>query len=138
MKLRKAALVVTVSVLALTSSGLAQARGGHWGWGGFGWGFGIAAAALTFPFWAARPYYNPYYGHAYYPSYGYAPNYGYAGYGYGPSAPAQYVERAQLEQRAVPQQSPSYFFCQSTNSYYPYARQCPGGWQRIPASPVGV
>ena len=141
MRLRKAALVTCASIAALTGSGLAEARGGHWGghWGGFGWGFGLAGAAVTLPYLAARSFYYPYYGvPAYYPYYGYAPNYAYGAY-----APARYVERASLESGGygpapVRQEPHSYFYCRSANGYYPYIRQCSGGWERIPARPAGA
>jgi hypothetical protein len=132
MNLRKAFLVAVVPVLALTASGSAEARGG-WGFG-FGLGVGLLATA---PLWAASPYYYPpYYGAAYYP---------YPYYGYGPyyASPARYVDRGQVETpiyapAPVRYQPFSYFYCPSSNGYYPYARECPGGWQRVPGSPIGM
>ncbi|HEY8027382.1 MAG TPA: hypothetical protein VIF60_22755 [Burkholderiaceae bacterium] len=29
-----------------------------------------------------------------------------------------------------------WYFCQASNSYYPYVSACPGGWQRVPATPA--
>jgi hypothetical protein len=138
MNLRKALLVASVPVLALAATGPAQARGG---WG-FGLGLGVGLLA-TAPYWAPRPYY-PYYAPAYYGP-AYAPAYySYPAYGYGPYysyAPSRYVERAYIE--APTQAAPavgafSYFYCPSSNGYYPYTRECAGGWQRISASPVGI
>jgi hypothetical protein len=28
-----------------------------------------------------------------------------------------------------------WYFCQASNSYYPYVATCPGGWQQVPATP---
>lgn len=28
-----------------------------------------------------------------------------------------------------------YYYCGQTNAYYPYVRDCPGGWQRVPSVP---
>ena len=110
------------------------AIGGGYGWG-WGLGLGVAAAALTAPYWAYRPYYYPY---GYAPSYGY----GYAPY-YQPYGPVSYVDRTQMESRyrpqaAMPQRAHSYFYCRGTSSYYPYARQCAGGWEQISAKPAGL
>jgi hypothetical protein len=28
-----------------------------------------------------------------------------------------------------------YFYCAGSRSYYPYVRECPGGWERVPTAP---
>ena len=48
-----------------------------------------------------------------------------------PSSPPIYVERSDV----VPEGGGSWFFCRESNGYYPYVKQCPGGWQRVPAQP---
>jgi hypothetical protein len=35
---------------------------------------------------------------------------------------------------------PSWYYCRAANAYYPYVRECPGGWERYlpsPESPLG-
>ena len=29
-----------------------------------------------------------------------------------------------------------WYYCDASTSYYPYVRECPSGWQRVPASPA--
>jgi hypothetical protein len=48
-----------------------------------------------------------------------------------PAAPTVYVERSDV----VPEGTASWYFCREANAYYPYVKQCPGGWQRVPAQP---
>jgi hypothetical protein len=35
------------------------------------------------------------------------------------------------------QQQPGHwwYFCPGSNAYYPYVRECPGGWQRVSPQP---
>ena len=48
-----------------------------------------------------------------------------------PPAPSVYVERSDV----VPEGAGSWYYCKESNGYYPYVKQCPGGWQRVPAQP---
>ena len=51
-----------------------------------------------------------------------------------PYAPPRYVEREAV--LPVPVQSDGYwYYCAGSNSYYPYVRECPGGWQRVSPQP---
>lgn len=34
-----------------------------------------------------------------------------------------------------PPQPAYYFYCAASGGYYPYVRDCPQGWQRVPAEP---
>jgi hypothetical protein len=36
---------------------------------------------------------------------------------------------------APPQAQNDWYYCADSRMYYPYARECPGGWQRVPAQP---
>jgi len=102
-------------------------HGGHYGWGYYGgpywWGWG-------WPWY--YPYYYPYYS-SYYPSYPY----------YAPAAtatPQEYMERpepAETYEPAAPAPAPTgvWYFCMKSKAYYPYVKQCPGGWQTVIASP---
>jgi hypothetical protein len=69
----------------------------------------------------------------------YPPLYPYpAAYPYPPAvvvpAPRVYVER---DDAAIAQDSaPGYwYYCRDTNLYYPYAKECAGPWERVPARP---
>jgi hypothetical protein len=50
------------------------------------------------------------------------------------SPPVVYIERG-IEQAAVPPASAYWHYCSSSQAYYPYVRECPAGWQQVPASP---
>ena len=75
------------------------------------------------PGWYA-PYYYPY--PPYYPYY--------YPYYYPPvvAAPPTYIEQASPE--ALP--SGYWYYCSSGEGYYPYVRECPGGWQRVAPQPA--
>ena len=94
-------------------------HGGGWGWGpaiGLGIGLGVLGAASY--------YANPY---PYYPYY--------------PSAPVmiQPQQEIYVQPAPAPQQQtmePNYwYFCADANGYYPYVRQCPGGWMKVVPMP---
>ena len=78
--------------------------------------------------WYYGPYYSPYY---YYPP-----------VDAGPSGPQVYVEEENFAVAPVPQSSSPiqqpgswWYFCQKTQSYYPYVKECPGGWQKVAPQP---
>ncbi|MCC6472332.1 MAG: hypothetical protein IT514_01175 [Burkholderiales bacterium] len=48
-----------------------------------------------------------------------------------PAPPPVYIERP-----APPPPAADWFYCPGAQGYYPYVRECPGGWQRVPAQPV--
>jgi hypothetical protein len=71
-----------------------------------------------------------YWGPAWYwgPAYYYPPPY----YYYPPARPAeptQYIERIE------PTETGSWYYCEDGNGYYPYVKECPAGWRRVPATP---
>ena len=37
----------------------------------------------------------------------------------------------------APAEQFSWHYCPESRGYYPYVRECPGGWQRVPAAPPG-
>jgi len=54
------------------------------------------------------------------------------------SAPT-YIERSDVEAAPpVSQQQPQHwwYWCQAAEKYYPYVKECPGGFQKVPAQPV--
>jgi hypothetical protein len=47
-----------------------------------------------------------------------------------PSAPPTYVQPP----AKAPSES-SWYYCESSKGYYPYVKQCPGGWKRVAPQP---
>lgn len=55
-----------------------------------------------------------------------------------PSAPTTYVEQGQPDAGPGPgpaQASGTWYYCEGSRTYYPYVKQCPGGWREVPAQP---
>ena len=113
-------LKVIVVLLLLGIAGVSNARGGghvH---------FGVVVGPVWGPW-----YYPPTY---YYPPY------------YPPvvverQVPQVYIEQPQMEPpppapTAAPQVN-YWYFCASAKGYYPYVKECPGGWQRVLPQPPG-
>ena len=109
-------MVVALLMTACLQINSAEARrfyhGPHGGvdvWIGPGWG----------PGWGGAYYYPPYY--------------------YYPERPIIIERQPDVYiQPPPPAEQPSYwYYCQDSKSYYPYVRQCPGGWLKVvPAPPV--
>jgi len=97
-------------------------HGGH-GRGFFGFGFGLGLGLALDP-WLYYPYAYGYYPYGYYP-------YGYTPYAY-PAAPAAYIEQGAAP--AAPAGN-DWYYCHNPEGYYPYVRNCPGGWQTVPSQP---
>jgi len=124
--LPKAILASILVLLGAVASGSAMAqRYGHGGNVRFGFYFGV-----------------PFYGPGYYPAPYYTyPPYAYPGpaYGYPPAAAFSsptYVEQGPPAASPAPAQPQAdWYYCADSKAYYPYARECPGGWQRVPAQP---
>lgn len=49
-----------------------------------------------------------------------------------PSAPPVYIER---EPDTAAQASAYWYFCNSPAGYYPYVKECAGGWQKVAPQP---
>ena len=78
------------------------------------------------------------------PSWYYPPTFYYPPYGPAPiivqrpAAPTVYIERniAPIDQdTTTSQQSNYWYFCASSNTYYPYVRECAEPWQRVSPTP---
>jgi hypothetical protein len=120
MKLLKP-LAVSALLAGLLSSGLALADHGHVG---IGFYFGP----------------GPYYGHPYYPY-----PYPYPYYAYppvvvtpAPQAPPVYIEQgseAQAPAQSASRQDNYWYHCDKPDGYYPYIKECPGGWQKVVPEP---
>jgi len=117
------------------------------------------AAALAGNAWADRGYYHGYnHGYRHYPHSSvtlgvyvgdpwiYSPYYPYPVYTpriYAPPAPIilSPPPTVYLEQPAVsvvaPTLEPGYwYYCADSQAYYPYVKQCPGGWQKVAPQPA--
>jgi hypothetical protein len=132
-------ILIFLAILAMTSLVYAQG-GGHGGrgggfHGGYYGGHYYGGGGRFFPraFWGPRfyfwgwPYYSPYYwGWPYYYPYYWGWPYSYPSYpDYSYSAPS--VPPAESEQ----QQPYYWYFCQDPQGYYPYVKECPGGWMQV-------
>lgn len=98
-----------------------------------------------------------YYGPGYYGGYGYG-GYGFGGYGMSgfgypfyyppsyyyppqvivPTTPPVYIQQQQSQpaQSAQPQTN-YWYYCQNPDGYYPYVKNCPGGWLQVAPQPPG-
>ncbi len=110
----------------------------------------LAGAMASSSAWADHYYHGGYHGGAHVgvviggPGYWRYPDpylYGPYPYSYPPVvvAPAQppvYIEQDQTPaQESQPQPSGDWFYCRKPDGYYPYVKQCPGGWQRLAPQP---
>jgi hypothetical protein len=116
-----ALLSAAVAGLASAPSVLAQHRHHHGPRVTFGLHVGVPL--LGFPYYyPPYPYYQP----AYFPA---------------PiviqQPPTVYVEQP-APQQAQTQQLPTgyWYYCGDARAYYPYVKECPGGWQRVAPQPV--
>lgn len=82
---------------------------GGYGFGGYGWG------GYGYPF-----YYPPYY---YYPPTVIVP-----------TTPPVYIQQ---QVQPVQPQTGYWYYCQNPDGYYPYVRNCPGGWLQVAPQPHG-
>jgi hypothetical protein len=89
---------------------------GYYGYGGYGYPYR--------PYWAYPPYYPPY------PVY--AP-----GVVAVPSPPVTYIQNGGVQQGGADATSGWWYYCSAAQAYYPYVKECPGGWQRVAPQPQG-
>ena len=129
-----------VSLAAAAQGGHGGGGHGGGGHGGYSGGHGIGHGGGHF-----RGHHGGYHGggHAffglgYWPWY-YPPLYSYYPYPYYPyypqtyavpTSPPVYVERGDEQQSAY-----WWYYCANPQGYYPYVKQCPGGWQRVSPEP---
>jgi len=121
--MRKSRLLCTLLMLVgLAASGLAQAD--HHGHGGVGFYFGVPYPHAYYP----SPYYYPYPPYPYYPPIVTVP-----------AQPQVYIEQGNPQ--PAPQVSPApqagnyWYHCDNPDGYYPYIKECPGGWQKVAPTP---
>lgn len=118
-------------------------RGGHYRGGYYGPRVGVGVyfgAPVYRPYWG--PYGGGYWGGYWGPRYWGPPVYAYPPPVYYPAptvvvpaSPPVYVERQDVPQstEAPAQSAPQqwWYWCPGANGYYPYVKECPGGWQRV-------
>jgi len=112
MKRMKAAL--TLSAVLLGAAASAPALAWHHG----RVHFGVVIGAPFYPWY--YPPYPPYY---YYPPVVAAP-----------APPPTYIEQGSAQ--PAPSQSSYWYYCAESKTYYPYIKECPGGWQRVTPQPA--
>jgi hypothetical protein len=78
------------------------------------------------------PVYWAYPGPYYYPPH---PYYNYPPVVVTPAEPPTYIEQTPAPQQQTQQPSNDWYYCRKPEGYYPYVKQCPGGWQRVALQP---
>ncbi|MEI6467782.1 MAG: hypothetical protein WCO67_23295 [Betaproteobacteria bacterium] len=126
-------LIAGALLAGATASGTARAQHRFHG----GPRVGVYIGAPFYPYYHSPFYYSPFYASPfYYPPYYYPPVV------VAPAAPLVYIEQAQPQPR-VPQAAPQqpaagwWYYCAEGKGYYPYVKQCPGGWQQVAPQPQG-
>ena len=148
MKTFRLAIVVAVAAISICASGVYAADnfqrgghptgnyrgsghyGGHYGGGGHFGGHHDGShfsVLIGDPFWYPSWYY-PFYYPYYYPYYPF-------GEVSVPSMPQEYIEQTGPDGSAATTTSDVWYYCPKSKTYYPYIKECPGGWQTVPASP---
>lgn len=95
--------------------------------GGAAWAHGARVGVYIGPYWGPSWYYPP--------PYYYRPEVIVV-----PAAPPPvYVERqaspADVSGETQPATQQSWYYCASGKGYYPYVKECPGGWQKVQPQP---
>jgi hypothetical protein len=118
MKLFKSLFALLLLAAAMAGSSSAWADRYHGGFhGGPRVGVGVVIGG---PYWGYRdPFFYPPYPYAYPPV-------------VVTQDPPVYIEQGQAP---APQASNDWFYCRNPEGYYPYVKQCPGGWQRVAPQP---
>jgi len=133
MKQITVACLVIVLIGSLTSNSAWAHGGGGWhggGWGGhyggghYGGGWGYGHGGYYGGFGLGLGYYGGY------PYYAYPPAVVTV-----PVAPPVYIQQA-APQPVPPQPQANYWhYCNNPEGYYPYVKECPGGWQQVSPTP---
>lgn len=128
MRTKGIALVAAAALVAGLASTAALAHGGY----SHGHGYPRARIGVYIggPVWWGPGYYYP---RPYY----YAPPYYYPPIVAVPAPPPVYVERGDAQAGGAEGASNWWYYCANPPGYYPYVRQCPGGWQRVSPQPPG-
>ena len=111
-RMRATLILLAVFFGAMASTpALAWHHGGHVR-------FGVVIGAPFYPWW----YYPP----AYYPPAVVTV----------PASPPTYIEQGSPQPVPDQQQQGYWYYCKESKTYYPYVKECPGGWQRVTPQPA--
>jgi len=107
-------IVLAAASLLLVSPAPSEARGGH-GHGHVSFGVWLGPGFWG-PWWGPRYYGDPYY--------------------YSPPVytPPVVVQPAPPVAGPAPQQY--WYYCQASQTYYPYVKECPAGWMQVVPQPT--
>jgi hypothetical protein len=88
-------------------------------------------SSCYYPYWGYDPYYWgwPYAGWPY----GYSAGWPYLGWPYYPPGVTQ---SPSAYRKSGPQQPYYWYYCQDPQGYYPYIKNCPGGWMMVVPKPT--
>jgi hypothetical protein len=70
-----------------------------------------------------------------YPYYGYYPGYYPYGYPYGYQYPVADTAPPVYIQRETQPEAQYWYYCSGSQAYYPYVKECPGGWIQVAPQP---
>jgi hypothetical protein len=130
MKNRLSILALSLALAGLAAAGAASAQHRHHHHGPrvtFGLHIGVPIGGYYAPSYSYYPYFP-------YPHYAYP----YPPYAYPAPIVVQQPPTVYIEQEPAPQvQQPTgyWYYCADARAYYPYVRECPGGWQRVSPQP---
>lgn len=54
-----------------------------------------------------------------------------------PPEPQVYIEQAEVPPEPATPAQQYWYYCASAKGYYPYIKECPGGWQKVLPVPAG-
>jgi len=114
-------------------------HGGYYGYPRVSVGFAFGGPYWGYPGWGYPGWGYPGWGYAGwdYPGYYYPSPYYYPQAGGVPAAATAYVERSDASSPPVQQSQGYWYYCPEAKAYYPYVKQCTGGWQRVSPTPPG-
>lgn len=113
-------IAILALIAGLFTSGIAAADRWHGGHGHAHVGIGLYfGPGFGYPY----PYY-PYPAYPYYPPVVVAP-----------ASPPTYIEQDSQQQAEAQPQDYYWYHCDNPNGYYPYIKECPGGWQKVLPEP---
>jgi len=129
-------LLVSFTNAAAWAHGGGHGGGGHYGGGHYGghygghfYGHGGFYGRPSVGFYFGPAFGWPYYPYPYYPYYAYPPAIVTV-----PSSPPVYIQQ-NGGQPASQGQGNYWYYCNDPQGYYPYVKECPGGWQAVPPQP---
>jgi hypothetical protein len=130
------------SILLVVAALLAAGAGSAWAGGLVYGGVTIGVGGGPVPYWGGGYYRRPYWGGVYFPGpYLYPgpvvdPYYVPQPVVVVPAQPQVYIEQGGAAVEPAPESSQYWYYCHETRNYYPYVKECPGGWQKIPPRPA--